>query len=53
MKGSRHSEEQIIAIETRRGRVDDGGGMPSTRDYGAELLPLEGEYGGMDSTRKS
>jgi hypothetical protein len=43
MKGARHSEEQIIAIEARRGRIDDGGVMPAARDHGADVLPLEGE----------
>jgi hypothetical protein len=43
MKGTRHSEEQIIAILKQRGRIDDGGVMPTARDHGADLLPLEGE----------
>src|SRR2546425_5375974 len=34
--------------EARRGRVDDGGVMPAARDRRADLLPLEGEVGGMD-----
>jgi hypothetical protein len=36
--------------EARRGGIDDGGVMPTARDHGADLLPLEGEVWGMDSS---
>ena len=36
--------------EARRGRIDDGGVMPTARDHGADLLPLEGEL--LAPTRK-
>ena len=44
MKGTRHSEEQIIAI-LKQGEAgsDDGRLMPAARNHGADLLPLESE----------
>ena len=35
--------------EARRGRIDDSGIMPTARDHGADLLPLEGKVQGMDT----
>jgi hypothetical protein len=43
VKGTRHSEEQIITIfEARRGGAGDGGTVPAARHLGTDLLSLEG-----------
>jgi putative transposase len=50
MKGTRHSEEQIIAIlKQGEAGIDDRGVMPTAWDQRADLLPLAGDYGGMES----
>jgi hypothetical protein len=49
MKGTRRSEEQIIAILKQGKRVNGGGFMPSAWDQRADLLPLKAKYGGMES----
>ena len=36
--------------EARRGRINYGGAMPATQHHRADLLPLEGEVRGMDSS---
>jgi hypothetical protein len=44
MKGTRHSEEQIIAIlKQGEAGLTTAGVVPTARDHGADLLPLEGE----------
>jgi len=48
VKGTRHSEEQIIAI-LKQGKAGVATRvMPTARNQGADLLPLEAKYGGMD-----
>ena len=48
MKGTRHSEEQIIAILKQwGGGVNDGGVVPGARDQRANLR-WKAKYGGME-----
>jgi hypothetical protein len=44
MKGTRHNEEQIIAIpEAGRSGIERSGDQPTKRNHQTDVLPLEGQ----------